>query len=242
MKYLESTAAKIELVMSAILLIIAIVIAYRMPELVETGSALIQKAEYTVIIDPGHGGNDPGKIGVNNAQEKDINLAIALKLRELFEDEDINVIMTREEDVGLYSESDSNKKSADMKARCEIINTAYEKDDSVITVSIHQNSYTSESIKGAQVFYYSESEKSRELAEIIQESLIKNLDNENTREAKANDNYYMLVNTDSPSVIVECGFLSNWEEAALLIDDDYQQQVAEAILEGVLTYFSTKKF
>lgn len=239
MRYLEklSLAARIELLMSAILLVIVIIIAYRMPDLAETGGKTAKNTEKTVVIDAGHGGNDPGKVGVNNAEEKDINLAIALILRDLMEEEGINVIMTREDDSGLYSDTDSNKKSADMKARCEIINTAYASNSNLITVSIHQNSYTSESIKGAQVFYYSKSEKGKELAEAIQESLIENLDKENTRQTKANDNYYMLVHTDCPSVIVECGFLSNWTEAALLIDEDYQKDVAEAILTGVINYF-----
>ncbi len=242
MEYIRklSFSAKLELLMSIILLIIVIVLAYRMPDIVEVNAETTDDNTYTVIIDPGHGGNDPGKIAVNNAQEKDINLSISLKLKEIMEEEGITVIMTRETDEGLYDESDSNKKSADLKARCEIINEAYAKSNRVIAVSIHQNSYTSEDIKGAQVFYYSKSEEGKKLAEIIQESFIKNLDGTNTRVAKANDNYYMLLNTDCPAVIVECGFLSNWTEATLLIDEDYQQKVADAIYDGIKEYLGIK--
>ena len=92
----------------------------------------------TIVIDPGHGGRDPGKVGVNQALEKDINLAIALRLRDLLEQNDINVILTRTEDVGLYSESDSNKKRVDLNKRIEIINTS----DALFAISIHQNSFS----------------------------------------------------------------------------------------------------
>ena len=242
MEYIEklSFSAKLELLMSIILLIIVIVLSYRMPDIVEVNAKTTDNNTYTVIIDPGHGGNDPGKIAVNNAQEKDINLSVSLKLKEIMEEEGITVIMTRETDEGLYDESDSNKKSADLQARCEIINDVYAEGDRVIAVSIHQNSYTSEDIKGAQVFYYSKSEEGKKLAEIIQESFIKNLDGTNTRVAKANDNYYMLLNTDCPAVIVECGFLSNWTEATLLVDEDYQQKVADAVYEGIKEYLGIK--
>ena len=104
----------------------------------------------TVVIDPGHGGRDPGKEGVNGVLEKDINLAIALYLKECYEREGINVILTRTEDVGLYEEGDNNKKSSDMKKRCEIVENA--KPD--IVISIHQNSYIDEAVNGAQVFHY----------------------------------------------------------------------------------------
>ncbi len=198
-----------------------------------------QKAEddngKLVIIDAGHGGNDPGKVGVNQAVEKDINLQIALKLKAILEQEDIKVIMTREEDRGLYDESSSNKKSQDMKRRVEIINS--ERPDCV--VSIHQNSYHEESIKGAQVFYYETSKESKRLAESLQAELIDNLDKENHRVAKSNTSYYMLKKTEVPTAIVECGFLSNWEEAELLVNEEYQEKAAWAINMGILKYLNT---
>jgi N-acetylmuramoyl-L-alanine amidase len=187
---------------------------------------------YTVAIDPGHGGIDPGKIGINDALEKEINLAISLQLKEILEQNDCRVIMTRTADEGLYQEGDANKKITDLQARCRIINDS----DADITISIHQNSFTSESSHGAQVFYQASSETGKSLAETLQSQLISSLDQENNRVAKANSDYYMLKNTQGTMVIVECGFLSNSQEAELLTQESYQRRVAWAIALGALQY------
>ncbi len=187
-----------------------------------------------VILDAGHGGNDPGKISVDGTQEKDLNLEIAKKLKELLEQQDIEVIMTREEDRGLYDENASNKKAQDMKRRCELIN----KELPACVVSIHQNSYHEEPIHGAQVFYYETSKESQSLAEVIQQELIRFVDPENHRQAKANDTYYLLKKTEAPVVIVECGFLSNWEENGKLKDESYQEQLVWAIHMGIMRYLN----
>ena len=190
----------------------------------------------TIVVDAGHGGVDPGKIGVDGQLEKDINLSIALMLKEILElreDIDIEVVLTRSGDKGHYSESDSNKKMADMRARCLMVEEA----GADMLISIHQNSYHSASVHGAQVFYYDESEEGKRLAESIQASLVFNLSADGKgRVAKANDNYYILLNVECPAVIVECGFLSNQEEARLLESEEYQRKVAEAIGEGVVEY------
>lgn len=186
----------------------------------------------TVAIDSGHGGIDPGKISADGILEKDVNLAIASKLKILLEQSGITVIMTRADDNGLYQESDSNKKAADMKKRCSIINGS--KAD--IAVSIHQNSYVGEASKGAQVFYYKQSEEGKKLAGIIQKNMIKELDNTNKRVEKPDSAYYMLRNTQVPTVIVECGFLSNREEAYKLNNDEYQQKTAYSIYCGIIEY------
>ena len=193
-----------------------------------------KEQRYTIVIDPGHGGNDPGKIGINDVPEKDVNLAISLKLKDILEQNDCKVIMTRETDQGLYQDGDTNKKIADLHARCRIINDSGA--DAVI--SIHQNSFTSESSKGAQVFYQTTSEKGKVLAEILQEQLVSGLDPENNRVAKANSDYYMLKNTQAPMVIVECGFLSNTQEAELLTQEAYQRRVAWTVALGTLQYVS----
>lgn len=187
-----------------------------------------------VVIDAGHGGSDPGKVGVGDVLEKDVNLAIAGKLKALLEQNDITVIMTRESDTGLYSESDSNKKNADMRKRIEIMETS--KPDAI--VSIHQNSYPQADQKGAQVFYHVQSLKAKELAELIQTQLIKDLDTSNRRQAKSNDSYYLLKHSSAPMVIVECGFLSNYEETALLTSDAYQEKTAYAIHMGILQFLN----
>ena len=188
-----------------------------------------------VAIDAGHGGNDPGKT-VGDVNEKDINLSIAKKLKAPLEEEGITVIMTREEDKGLYKEADSNKKVTDMKNRCELINS--NKVD--LLISIHQNSYPQESVKGAQCFYYKASAEGEKLASILQEKLIEKLDNKNTRKAKANDSYYILLNVSSPAVIVECGFLTNNGERKKLQEEQYQDNIALAIKDGVISYFTEK--
>lgn len=192
-------------------------------------SEKVKEGEVEVVIDSGHGGDDPGKIGVNEALEKDINLAIALKVEKMLKKEGISVLMTRREDTGLEPEGSRNKKVEDMKARVKLINDTAPR----LAVSIHQNSYPSGDIKGAQVFYFTHSKEGKEVAEILQNSL-EALDSENHRKAKANDTYYLLKRTEVPTVIVECGFLSNWEEAQRLTDEEYQEQVAEAVCSGIM--------
>lgn len=183
-----------------------------------------------IVIDAGHGGDDPGKVGINGALEKDINLQIALKVKSYLEMEGIRVVMTRTDENGLYDAKAKNKKVQDMKRRIAMIEEAAP----VITVSIHQNSYPEEYVKGAQVFYYKDSEESRIAAEIMQKSLKDRLDPENRREAKANASYYLLKKTSSPVIIVECGFLSNAGEAEKLSGDEYQERVAWAIFMGIM--------
>lgn len=189
------------------------------------------------IFDPAHGGDDPGKIGITDVKEKDINLKIARELEKLLKKEGIKVVMTRTDDGGLYEQSSKNKKVEDMRKRCEIITKA----NPVFTVSIHQNSYPDESIKGAQVFYYGQSQEGKKLAETLQNVLVQQLDPQNHRQAKANESYFLLKKTSSPTVIVECGFLSNYKEAKLLESEEYQKKVAEAVKTGILQCLNMDK-
>lgn len=158
--------------------------------------------------------------------EKDVNLQIGLCLKEKLEKNKIEVIMTREDDCSL-----ANSKMEDLKKRVELINN--QRPD--LAVSIHQNSYTAESVKGAQVFYHTSSVEGKKAAGIVQKELIK-MDTENTRVEKAENSYYLLKNTKVPLVIVECGFLSNKEEAEKLKNPKYQEQIAQAIADGVIEY------
>lgn len=141
-------------------------------------------------------------------------------------------MMTRIEDEAL-----GTKKISDMRSRKEITNLS--KAD--IIISIHQNSYPSQKVKGAQTFYYSESEKSKRLAESIQTELISFLDTQNKREIKPNNDYYILKQTDIPAVIVECGFLSSDIERNLLSDDEYQEKIAWSIYMGIIKYFEPEE-
>lgn len=202
----------------------------RLASSVSSGEVETVKPHPCVVVDAGHGGADPGKVSVDGSLEKDINLQIALKLQKFLEMQDVDVVLTRNSDAGLYDESASNKKVQDMKNRVGII----EERQPALTVSIHQNSYHEEYVHGAQAFYYANSEKSKELAERIQRVMALELDKDNARQAKANDSYYLLKKTSTPIVIVECGFLSNYEEAQKLASELYQEKVAWAIHMAVM--------
>lgn len=198
----------------------------------ENGSG--EKRKYIVCVDPGHGGTDPGKVGINGQLEKDINLAIAKKLKTYLEASDVTVVLTRDKDMGLYSSGDAHKKMADMRKRCQLIEEA--KPDLVI--SIHQNSYHEEAIRGGQVFYYKTSVRGKKLAQILQERFDYVLGDANKRQAKANDNYYLLLHVKEPIVIAECGFLSNREEAEKLETKEYQDRLAWTLHMGIMEYLN----
>lgn len=185
-----------------------------------------------VVIDPGHGGADPGKIGINDSLEKDINLQISKKLGAYLRGNGYTVIFTRTTDCMLGDAGASNKKTADLNARIDIM----EQQQVDFVISIHQNSYPDQQVHGAQCFYYHQSAEGKALAEYLQKALVKISDPENKRLAKANDNYYILKNSSCPVVIVECGFLSNPEEAELLTTDSYQNKIALSIATGIDSY------
>ena len=239
----EEQFRKIKIGMGAVLLGAMLLLSGRCAEYVATGSGSVvihrdtvglAEDRKVVVIDAGHGGVDPGKVGINKALEKDINLAIAKKVKRYLELSDVEVIMTREGEEGLYQPGDSNKKVQDMKNRVALIDSS----GADLVVSIHQNSYQEEYVKGAQVFYYATSLHGKAIAEVMQRTLAETLDKDNHREAKANDSYYLLKKTQTPIIIAECGFLSNSEEARLLVDEGYQDRVAWAIHLGILRYLA----
>ena len=196
-----------------------------------------KKCSYTIVIDSGHGGIDPGKVGINGCYEKDINLSISLELKKVMETKGCNVIMTRDSDTGLYKDSDTNKKTADLRRRVEIMNTQ----NADVVVSIHQNSFTQESSKGAQVFYHTSSDEGMKFAKIMQAQLVEDIDKDNKRVAKPNGDYYILRNTTGTTIIIECGFLSNVDEAALLCSNDFQKKLAKSISNGIMKYLEGGK-
>lgn len=194
----------------------------------------VEKEKKVVVIDAGHGGDDPGKVGINGALEKEINLSIAVLVKELLEAQDVEVIMTRNSDCGLYRSESNNKKMEDLKNRLALIETS----KASFALSIHQNSYTTESVYGAQVFYYETSEEGKRAAQIMQEQLRKGLDENNQRQAKGNKTYYLLKRSAVPTIIVECGFLSNGREAEMLVQKSYQEKIAWNIVMGIMQYLS----
>jgi len=183
-----------------------------------------------IVIDAGHGGWDPGKVGKNDILEADINLAIAEDLQILLDLAGATVFLTRSEDTAL-----GDTKNADLAARSAMPSDM----QAHIFISIHQNAYHNNKVSGAQTFYYGSSQESQRLAESIQACLTSFLNAENHKEAKAEESYYLLKKTATPAVIVECGFLTNDVEANKLSKEDYQEKVAWGIYLGILDYFAT---
>ena len=225
---------RLEQLMTVMLLTSVFLLSRHAGLMVSSQSVTAKTHRPVVVLDSGHGGMDPGKIGIDGSLEKDINLQIAERLKMYLEASDVDVIMTREDDRGLYEESDDSKKMADMKNRCKKIEEA----NPDLVVSIHQNSYHQEPISGGQVFYYKTSERGKRLAEILQRRFDFVLGEKNTRQAKPNGNYYLLLHVKQPIVIVECGFLSNWKEAAALNSAEYQDRLAWTIHMGVMEYLN----
>lgn len=217
---------KIELILVMLTLAGLVMVSKKLEKYVNSDK--VEKKEYTVVLDAGHGSSDSGKVGINGVLEKDINLSISKKTKKHLEKKGICVIMTRNKDESLAEGENGNRKVQDMKARVKRINDT--KPD--LAVSIHQNSYHEESIHGAQVFYYEHSESGEKDARILQEALLA-VDPDNTRQVKANTTYYLLKRTEVPILIVECGFLSNQEEAEKLASEDYQKEIAKAIANGI---------
>ena len=189
-----------------------------------------------IVIDPGHGGIDGGAKSENGVIEKDINLSISLKTKAALESKVYKVIMTRSEDVGLYTEGKKvrEKKIEDLGNRVKI--KKENKCDAFI--SIHQNMFPQKNCKGAQV-WSANNEPSQKLGKIIQQKFKEEVDQNNKREAKVAKKEYKILNDgyEGASVIVECGFLSNPEECELLGKEDYQNKIANTLANAIDEYF-----
>ena len=202
----------------------------------QVSTALVDPTRPHLIIDAGHGGFDGGAVGSDGVFEKDINLAIALKLEQLAALSGFEVTMIRTDDRAVNDEGISGiskKKVSDIHNRLAVA----EDHPEAIYISIHQNKYTSASIWGAQVFYGTKNDGSEELARLIQQTIRTELQPDNKREIKpAEKNLYILSHAKCPAVLVECGFLSNSEECQKLESDSYQQELAFCILTSTMEY------
>lgn len=195
----------------------------------------VPSRNYTVCIDPGHGGADPGSIGYRTKVHEDsINLKMSLMLKEKLESAGINVIMTRETDDGLAEGTGKAFKKKDMQMRKDFISKMRPN----MVISLHQNSFTNHQLRGAQVFYDKTSETSKQIAEFIQEQFLKYLEHSNKTTSPGD--YFMLKCTTAPSVIVECGFLSNETEEKLLQTDEYQEKIVNCIYIGIVKFLQLK--
>lgn len=189
--------------------------------------------DYCIVIDAGHGGLDPGSIGYKTkVKESDINLAVAKKLETKLKNFGFRIVMTREDENGLYGLSTKNYKKRDMQKRKEIIKEA----NPNMVISIHMNSYIRHNLRGAQVFYDKNSLVSEMLAVSIQDQFASKL--EKSDKGISVGDYYMLKCTDSPSIIAECGFLSNEEDEKLLINNSYQEKLAECVFTGIINFLN----
>lgn len=226
------------LVFTAFMLSLALAFAGGVKVVSGSGSSVsVSDADRVILIDPGHGGFDGGAVGANGTVEKDVNLAISLKLRDMLEDAGFHVIMTRDTDSALNGSEDTTirkKKISDMRNRLALTNRY----PGAVLISIHQNKLAeSSSVHGAQIFYSPNDPGSKDLAGFIQTQFNENLQPEKPRETvRTGKNLYLFYHAKCPAVLCECGFLSNPREEALLVTDEYQYEVAYCIYAGLLLW------
>ncbi len=198
---------------------------------VATVSTSTPLPRFSVVIDAGHGGVDSGCVGSLGVYERDINLSIAQKLGSMLNTLGIGVVFTRTNADGLYGTFASGHKMRDMRAREAIIKKA----NPNLVISIHLNSYTNEQAHGAQVFYKIDNDISQEFGQEMQSLFCEKI--EGSRKESMPGDFYILNCTSTPGVLVECGFLSNPDEEAKLVTNEYQEQLAYTIMCGVVGYF-----
>ena len=198
---------------------------------------LINSVNLTVVIDPGHGAEDGGCVGsTTGIKESDLNLIYAKKVGSFLTSMGVKVVYTRENNEPIYQTNAKDKKLSDMQKREEIIN----KCSPQAVISIHMNKFPDRSSCGAQVFYDEHSKNGEVLARAIKEELVKNIDN--ARDLHLAGDYFLVNCTQAPSVIVECGFLSNPEEEILLQNEDYQNKLSYTIFIGIVKYFNIRNY
>ena len=203
----------------------------------EYSPAAAEPTALVFVIDAGHGGEDPGAIGVNGAYEKDLNLSIAMQIGTMLTEKGYTVVYTRTEDKMLYSEDENIKgfrKLSDQKNRCRIASGQ----NGAILISIHMNSFGEAKYSGLQGYYSPRSDASRDLALAIQTSVKNSLQTGNNRNIKKGDNIYLLENYDGIGILLECGFLTNPEECEKLCEKEYQKELSFAIVCGIIEYIT----
>ncbi len=219
-----------------LVLIIGIGIAYAGERSVNSLSAVTAVKEHCFIIDAGHGGIDGGATSCTGVLESQLNLEIAVRLNDLFHFLGYKTEMIRTTDTSIYTSGNTiaAQKLSDLKERVRIVN----KDDRNILISLHQNTFSNQKYSGAQVFY-SQSEGSKVLADTVQSALVTALNPDNRRTAKKGEGIYLLQHIEQPGILIECGFLSNTQEEALLRSNAYQKKlcgvIAASIVRGIHT-------
>jgi len=225
--------SKGQVIFAAVMFALVIISSITFDHVSATPAISHDSPAYTIVVDAGHGGLDPGSIGYKTkVKESEVNLAVSLKLKKLLENFGAKVVMTRETSAGLYGLSTKNYKKRDMQKRRDIIEAV----NPNIVVSVHMNSYIRHNLRGAQVFFDKSSAASELLALSIQDQFAASLPASD--KGIAVGDYYMLKCTPAASVIAECGFLSNIEDEKLLITDEYQDKLASCIFKGIVAYFN----
>ena len=243
MKIVASGCAKNKIILSFVLFLILGSLGFGTVIVSEklAVDAASTKVNQTVIIDAGHGGPDGGTSADDGTLEKDLNLQIAIKLNESLNSMGIKTVMIRTEDISVHDASANTirqKKVSDLKNRLKIINET----DNSIFVSIHQNHFSDSRYSGTQVFYSKNNPQSSVLADCIRQSVISNLQKDNTRETKpSGTDIYLLYHAESPAVMVECGFLSNINESKNLNNENYQKELAFVLALGISDYLNSLK-
>ncbi len=227
------------------MMIILIVTAMAMPvsvtnDKIVTTISKVKSDNFKIVIDAGHGEPDGGAVSKDGVKESELNLQIAEKLASKLKENNFDVVMTREDENNIASESVQNKKIREIKTddlnnRVKIANES----GASILVSIHMNKFEDSKYRGWQTFYSKNSEEGKKLAELIQESIGECVEYENKRTALKIEGIKIIDKSTIPAVIVECGFLSNEDECKLLQDDSYQEKLAEGIKNGIIKYFSS---
>ena len=197
----------------------------------------VASRQTTVIVDAGHGGEDGGASGADGTLEKTLNLEVALKVRDMLRMMGYRVIMTRETDISIH---DSNAKNTRQRKRTDLANRAelLKRNPAAVYIGIHMNLFTQTQYSGTQVFFSAKSPESKPLAESIQSAVKTMLQSENNRVVKqATSDIFLLHTAENVAVMVECGFLSNAAELEKLKTDEYQCQMAFAIVSGLISSF-----
>lgn len=231
----------IKIVMSALLVALMLfMFTYELPSTKTWTYWTMPLSGKIIALDAGHGGPDGGARSMDGLEEKDVNLAIALHLRDYLQQSGALVVMTREDDRDLASPETkgySKRKTEDLLKRAEFVT----KQKSNLFVSIHLNSIPSPRWSGAQTFFYPNHADNSTLATLIQEEMKRNLKNTDRVAKQADKEIYLLKALTIPSALVEVGFLSNPGEAQLLRDPAYQKKIATSIYQGILRYYSGEK-
>jgi len=225
---------------TAILLVLSVMSMLVVSVLWQGSTAVVSHFEkgHIVMLDPGHGGYDPGAITNQGVYEKSINLQIAQKVKEMLGPSGIGVFLTREEDIDYVPDGvkgKTTKKQIDLNRRIDMAKEA----NADVFVSLHVNATASGQESGSETFYHYQSESGKRLAELIQQELIK-IPGMNRRIAKPGE-FYIIKNTSMPAVIVEVGYLSSVKEQKKLQQSWYQEQLARAIAKGIANFFATSQ-